>query len=40
MKCVEHMVDFEMKDDDGKSGLGCYKINARDFVIPTQVKIL
>ncbi|KAG8375552.1 hypothetical protein BUALT_Bualt10G0111900 [Buddleja alternifolia] len=36
LQCVEHMIEFEMNKDDGESG-GChYKINARDFFIPTQ----
>ncbi|KAG6391261.1 hypothetical protein SASPL_149014 [Salvia splendens] len=33
---VEHMVEFEMNEDDGKSCVSHYKINARDFFVPTQ----
>lgn len=39
MQCVEHAVDFEMspdeKGDDAEPEH--YKINARDFFVPTQV---
>ena len=33
MQCVEHEVDFNGGDADAD----CYKINARDFFVPTQV---
>ncbi|KAL0394056.1 UNVERIFIED_CONTAM: Helicase and polymerase-containing protein TEBICHI [Sesamum latifolium] len=36
LQCVEHMVEFKMKEDDGESDGICYKINARDFFVPTQ----
>ncbi|KAL8063378.1 hypothetical protein ABFX02_01G023200 [Erythranthe guttata] len=36
LQCVEHMVEFKMNEDEGESGSGQYKINARDFVVPTQ----
>lgn len=39
-QCVEHMVEFRMNDDAGESGATQYKINARDFFIPTQVRML
>lgn len=35
---VEHMVEFRINEDDGKSSSSHYKINARDFFVPTQVK--
>ncbi|KAL2525525.1 Helicase and polymerase-containing protein TEBICHI [Abeliophyllum distichum] len=40
LQCVEHMVEFKInnddKDDDDESGSGHYKINAREFFVPTQ----
>ncbi|KAL0311996.1 UNVERIFIED_CONTAM: Helicase and polymerase-containing protein TEBICHI [Sesamum radiatum] len=36
LQCVEHMIEFKMKEDDGESDGICYKINARDFFVPTQ----
>ncbi|XP_020550378.1 helicase and polymerase-containing protein TEBICHI [Sesamum indicum] len=36
LQCVEHMIEFKMKEDDGESDGSCYKINARDFFVPTQ----
>ncbi|KAI3468240.1 hypothetical protein Pfo_024903 [Paulownia fortunei] len=36
LQCVEHMVEFKMNEDDGESGASHYKINARDFFVPTQ----
>ncbi|CAL5359107.1 unnamed protein product [Camellia sinensis] len=39
LQCVEHMVDFRMNNDekDGNdSNVDHYRINARDFFIPTQ----
>lgn len=38
-QCVEHMVEFDMNEDDGESRASHYKINARDFFVPTQVKL-
>ncbi|XP_057957397.1 helicase and polymerase-containing protein TEBICHI isoform X2 [Malania oleifera] len=39
LQCVEHMVDFKMKNND-QSGVDpdadSYKINAREFFVPTQ----
>lgn len=38
MQCVEHTVDFKMKEDkNGGDADSCCKINARDFFVPTQV---
>lgn len=41
MQCIEHMVEFGMSEDenDGDAGPNDYKINARDFIIPTQVMV-
>lgn len=38
LQCIEHMVEFRMSKDenDGDAGPNDYKINARDFIIPTQ----
>ncbi|KAG6389488.1 hypothetical protein SASPL_150956 [Salvia splendens] len=36
LQSVEHMVEFEMNEGDGKSCVSHYKINARDFFVPTQ----
>ncbi|KAL6524100.1 hypothetical protein OROMI_031195 [Orobanche minor] len=36
LQCVEHMIEFKMNENDGESGDSHYKINARDFFIPTQ----
>ncbi|KAL0330327.1 UNVERIFIED_CONTAM: Helicase and polymerase-containing protein TEBICHI [Sesamum radiatum] len=36
LQCVEHMIEFKMKEDNGESDGSCYKINARDFFVPTQ----
>ncbi|KAK3016372.1 hypothetical protein RJ639_005365 [Escallonia herrerae] len=39
LQCVEHMVDFKMGDNDkdgGDTEAVHYKINARDFFVPTQ----
>ncbi|CAN1785302.1 Helicase and polymerase-containing protein TEBICHI [Linum perenne] len=38
LQCVEHMVDFKMRTDESgsKTAVGHYKINARDFFVPTQ----
>ncbi|KAL3650829.1 hypothetical protein CASFOL_007232 [Castilleja foliolosa] len=36
LQCVEHMIELKMNEDDGESGDCHYKINARDFFIPTQ----
>ncbi|XP_022856955.1 helicase and polymerase-containing protein TEBICHI-like isoform X2 [Olea europaea var. sylvestris] len=39
LQCVEHMVEFKINNndkDDDESGSGHYKINARDFFVPTQ----
>ncbi|KAK9273993.1 hypothetical protein L1049_018807 [Liquidambar formosana] len=39
LQCVEHMVDFKMKNNDkggGDSDADHYKINARDFFVPTE----
>ncbi|XP_062018737.1 helicase and polymerase-containing protein TEBICHI isoform X1 [Rosa rugosa] len=38
LQCVEHMVDFKMNKDEygGKSDADHYKINAREYFIPTQ----
>ncbi|KAK6161831.1 hypothetical protein DH2020_001672 [Rehmannia glutinosa] len=36
LQCVEHMVEFKINEDDGESGDSHYKINARDFFVPTQ----
>ncbi|XP_051137227.1 helicase and polymerase-containing protein TEBICHI [Andrographis paniculata] len=33
---VEHMVEFRMDKDEGTSGVDDYKINARDYFVPTQ----
>lgn len=38
-QCVEHMVEFKMNEDEGESRASHYKINARDFFVPTQVKL-
>ncbi|XP_073285327.1 helicase and polymerase-containing protein TEBICHI isoform X1 [Primulina huaijiensis] len=36
LQCVEHMIEFKMDKDDVESHAIHYKINARDFFIPTQ----
>ncbi|XP_019189918.1 PREDICTED: helicase and polymerase-containing protein TEBICHI isoform X1 [Ipomoea nil] len=39
LQCVEHMIDFKMNNNDkadGESNADHYKINARDFFVPTQ----
>ncbi|GER38071.1 DNA polymerase I family protein [Striga asiatica] len=36
LQCVEHLVEFKTNEDDEELGNGHYKINARDFFIPTQ----
>ncbi|CAN0907001.1 Helicase and polymerase-containing protein TEBICHI [Linum grandiflorum] len=38
LQCVEHMVDFKMRIDESGSetAVGHYKVNARDFFVPTQ----
>ncbi|KAH6757052.1 hypothetical protein C2S51_038889 [Perilla frutescens var. frutescens] len=36
LQCVEHMVEFRMNEDGGESCADHYKINARDFFVPTQ----
>ncbi|XP_073129538.1 helicase and polymerase-containing protein TEBICHI isoform X2 [Henckelia pumila] len=36
LQCVEHMIEFKMNKDDVESHASQYKINARDFFIPTQ----
>ncbi|KAL3819028.1 hypothetical protein ACJIZ3_004933 [Penstemon smallii] len=36
LQCVEHMIEFKMNQDDGESVASHFKINARDFFIPTQ----
>ncbi|KAK4419988.1 Helicase and polymerase-containing protein TEBICHI [Sesamum alatum] len=36
LQCVEHMIEFQMKEDSGESDCSRYKINARDFFVPTQ----
>ncbi|CAK9182716.1 unnamed protein product [Ilex paraguariensis] len=39
LQCVEHMVDFKMSnnnEDGGDSDANHYKVNARDFFVPTQ----
>ncbi|PIN15386.1 DNA-directed DNA polymerase [Handroanthus impetiginosus] len=36
LQCVEHLVEFKMNGDDVESGPCHYKINARDFFVPTQ----
>lgn len=39
MQCVEHPVNFKMSmdKDRGDADIDHYKINARDFFVPTQV---
>lgn len=41
MQCVEHMVDFKMNkaENGGKNDVDHYKINAREYFIPTQVMV-
>lgn len=42
MQCVEHMVEFKMNNEDidgGSFEVEPYKINARDFFVPTQVTL-
>ncbi|XP_057799459.1 helicase and polymerase-containing protein TEBICHI [Salvia miltiorrhiza] len=36
LQCVEHMVEFKTNEVDGESCASHYKINARDFFVPTQ----
>lgn len=39
LQCVEHMIEFKMHengDTDGDSGTHYYKVNARDFFVPTE----
>lgn len=42
MQCVEHMVEFSMGVDENGHDDDCnhYKINARDFFVPTQVMVI
>lgn len=42
LQCVEHMVEFKIsKAKNGSdTGADCYRINARDYFIPTQVMVL
>ncbi|KAH6825224.1 mammalian DNA polymerase-like protein, partial [Perilla frutescens var. hirtella] len=35
-QCVEHMVELRMNEEGGESCTDHYKINARDFFVPTQ----
>ena len=40
-QCVEHMIEFKMHENgetDGDSGTHYYKVNARDFFVPTEVR--
>lgn len=42
MQCVEHMVDFKIsKGKDGNDDMDAdyYKVNARDYFVPTQVMV-
>nr|GMC49078.1 helicase and polymerase-containing protein TEBICHI isoform X1 [Ipomoea batatas] len=42
LQCVEHMIDFKMNNNDkadGESDADHYKINARDFFVPTQIEL-
>lgn len=41
LQCVEHMVDFKINKakNGSNTDADCYKINARDYFVPTQVMV-